>query len=113
MPECVFCKLIKNGGMSRDAAYEDKDIIAFSDISPKYKVHILIVPKKHIVSVLEASPKNDEILGKILRIGGKIAKEKGLSDKGFRLLTNTGKNAGQSVQHLHVHLLGGEKLRPL
>jgi len=112
MSECVFCKLIK-GGVSRGILYEDEDVIAFPDIFPKYKIHVLIIPKKHLVSVLDASPKDDDILGKMLRVGGKIAREKGIADDGFRLLTNTGENAGQSVQHLHVHLLGGEKLRAI
>ena len=91
--------------------YEDDDIVAFPDIFPKYKVHILIIPKKHIPSILDTSSEDDEILGKIFRVGGEIATKKGIAEAGFRLLTNTGEDAGQSVLHLHVHLLGGEKLR--
>lgn len=112
MSECIFCKLIEEG-ISRDVFYEDEEIIAFPDIFPRYKVHVLIMPKKHIVSVLGASLEDAKTIGKILRIGGKIAREKGIADGGFRLLTNTGENAGQSVPHLHVHLLGGEKLRAI
>jgi len=112
MSECIFCKLAEISA-GRSVLYEDDDIIAFPDIFPKYEFHILIIPKKHLESVLDASLEDDEILGKMLRVGGKIAREQGIADGGFRLLTNTGKNAGQSVQHLHVHLLGGEKLRPI
>lgn len=112
MSECIFCKLVENGAHG-DVFYEDEDIIAFSDIFPRYKVHVLIIPKKHLTSVLDVSSEDDKTLGKILRIGGEIARGKGLADGGFRLLTNTGENAGQSVQHLHVHLLGGEKLRAI
>lgn len=112
MSECVFCKLIENGDY-KDVLYEDEDIIAFSDIFPKYKVHVLIIPKKHLASVLDTSFDDDNTLGKMLRIGGKIAQAKGLTDFGFRLLINTGEDAGQSVPHLHVHLLGGEKLRDI
>ena len=112
MAECIFCRLIKDGAY-KDVLYEDDDIVAFPDIFPKYKVHILIIPKKHISSVLNASSEDDIILGKILRVGGEIASKKGIAEAGFRLLTNTGENAGQSVPHLHVHLLGGEELRSI
>jgi histidine triad (HIT) family protein len=113
MIDCIFCKLVAEG-IGRDIAYEDDDIIAFPDRFPKYKIHILIIPKKHLMSsIAESTAQNDELVGKILRIGAQIAKENGLAEKGFRLLTNTGGDAGQSVPHLHVHLLGGEKLRPV
>jgi len=112
MENCIFCRLVKEG-IGRDIPYEDDEVIAFPDIFPKYKTHILIIPKKHIPAVSEAGVNDDALLGKILRVGAKIASEKGLTESGFRLLTNTGNDAGQSVHHLHIHLLGGEKLRPI
>lgn len=113
MEDCIFCKLVSEG-VGRDIPFEDEDVIAFPDRFPKYKVHILIIPKQHILSsMVESKPEHDMLLGKILRVGAQIAKNKGLFEDGFRLLTNTGGDAGQSVKHLHVHLLGGEKLRPI
>ena len=113
MEDCIFCKLVSEG-VGRDIPFEDAEVIAFPDRFPRYKVHILIIPKKHLLSsVAESRPENDALLGKLLRVGATIAKDKGLVEAGFRLLTNTGGNAGQSVPHLHVHLLGGEKLRAI
>ena len=112
MTDCIFCK-IADGEMNADIVFQNDEVVAFNDLFPKYPTHVVIIPKKHIVSAAELKNEDDMLVGKILRIGAKIAKEKGLTENGFRLLTNTGGDAGQSVQHLHVHLLGGEKLRPI
>ncbi len=110
--ECIFCKIARQE-IPAEILYEDEEIIVFPDIQPKYKVHILLIPKKHLTSVSEATDADDAVLGRILRIGARIAEEKGIASGGFRLLTNTGSNAGQVVSHLHVHLLGGERLNKL
>ncbi|MDO8511969.1 MAG: histidine triad nucleotide-binding protein [bacterium] len=112
MSDCVFCKIIAKQ-IKADIVYEQDGVVAFNDLYPKYKTHVIIIPVKHLVSVAEMQEADDELVGKLMRIGAKIARERGLENGGYRLLTNIGVNAGQTVQHLHIHLLGGEKLRPL
>ncbi len=114
MPEkdCLFCGFASKK-VPTDLVYEDELMVAFNDISPRYPVHVLLVPKKHIASAAAADLKDAELLGKMLLAGARIARERGLSERGFRLLTNIGEEAGQSVKHLHIHLLGGKKLRPV
>lgn len=107
---CVFCKIISKE-IPAEIIYEDSDILAFPDVRPKYKTHVLLITKKHLASVSESGAEDDAALGKLLRVGAELAKKTGIAEDGFRLLTNTGKNAGQAVSHIHVHLLGGEKLR--
>lgn len=112
MLDCIFCKFA-NGEPGADVVFQDDDVFAFNDKFPKYPVHILIIPKKHIESVAEITTIEDALVGKLLRVGAQIAKEKGLAEGGFRMLVNKGENAGQTVHHLHIHLIGGEKLRPI
>ena len=107
MEECIFCKII-NKEVKSDIVYEDKDIIAFKDINPGAPVHILIVPKIHISSLNELKDKN--LAGKMLLIAKKIAKMFNVDKSGYKLIINTGKGAGQLIEHLHMHLLGkGDK----
>lgn len=112
MIDCIFCKIVAKE-IKADIVYEETDIVAFNDLYPKYKTHVIIIPTKHLASVAEMQEEDDVLIGKLLRIGARIAQERGLDEGGYRLLTNIGGNAGQSVPHLHVHLLGGEKLRPI
>lgn len=101
--DCVFCKIVK-GELPAKKVYEDEEILAFHDINPQAPVHILIIPKKHIEE-LKAEP---ELLGKLLITAYNIAKQQNL-EKGYRLVINQGKDAGQAVAHLHLHLLSGRK----
>lgn len=103
MTDCIFCKIIKGERHGRKV-YEDDDIFAFHDNNPQAPVHILITPKEHTATIEDASP---EMLGKLLKKTTDIAKEQGLSGKGYRTVINCRDYAGQSVYHLHVHLLGG------
>lgn len=112
MPDCLFCKIAAKE-LKADVVYEDDTIMAFKDIHPKYPTHILLIPKKHIVSAAALSEDTDAVAGKLLRIGGELARKQGIHESGYRLLTNTGPDSGQEVDHLHVHLLGGSRLRPL
>lgn len=105
--DCIFCKII-NGEIPSKKVYEDAEILAFHDLDPQAPVHILIIPKEHIASAAEIAEENQSIVGKIFTAAAKIAKEQGLSD-GFRVVTNCGDSAGQSVKHLHFHLLGGRE----
>jgi histidine triad (HIT) family protein len=109
MENCIFCQ-IATGNRRSDKIYEDKDIVAFHDIHPVSPVHVLVIPKKHISSLLELAEEDQLLAGKILLVAQKIAEEFGLSEKGFRIVNNTGEEGGQTVYHIHFHLLGGRNL---
>ena len=109
--DCIFCK-IAAGEIPSRKMYEDSDLIAFHDINPAAPVHFMIVPKEHIVSLADAHARHEMLLGRILLLAPHLAKEQGLAD-GFRTIINTGRGGGQEVMHLHVHVLGGGKLRPM
>lgn len=107
--DCLFCKII-NKEIPSEIVYEDDDILAFNDIAPKAPVHVLIIPKKHIESHAELKEEDAKLMGKIHMVINKIAKEKGISENGYRVVINCGEDGGQEVKHLHFHLLGGKKL---
>lgn len=109
MSESIFTKII-NRQIPAKIVYEDNDIIAFEDISPKAPVHILVVPKKQIATVNDAVAEDAELLGKIILGAAKIAKEKSIAEKGYRLIINCNEEGGQSVFHIHCHLIGGKQL---
>lgn len=106
---CIFCKIVKKE-LCADILFEDEEVVAFKDIKPIAPVHILVIPKKHIDSV--ANIKNNDILlmGKLIMVAKKIADELEISKDGYKLLIRVGKNSGQEVSHIHLHLLGGAKL---
>ena len=107
--DCLFCKII-NGDIPSSKVYEDDFVYAFNDISPTAPVHVLIVPKKHISTINDIEDNDSELIGKIFLVAKKIAKEKGLADDGYRIVTNCNKMAGQTVFHIHFHLIGGREL---
>ena len=109
MSDCIFCK-IANGEIPSQLVYEDDLVAAFNDISPVAPVHILIVPKAHIESALEIDDSNKDIVGHIFSVAGKIARDKGFAENGFRVVNNCGRDGGQTVMHLHFHLLAGETM---
>ena len=109
MEDCLFCKIIK-GDIPSTKVYEDEFVYAFKDINPEAPVHILVVPKKHIKSVNEIDEIDENLIGKIFLAIKKIAKEQGVAEQGYRVISNCGKDAGQTVMHLHFHILGGRKL---
>ena len=108
MNDCLFCKIVR-GEISSKKVYEDEHTFAFEDISPKAPTHVLVVPKKHIRGLKEASAGDVEIVGRCHLVAAQIARERGIED-GYRTVLNVGPKAGQSVFHLHVHLLGGRDL---
>jgi len=108
MSDCIFCK-IANKEIKSDIVYEDDQAVAFNDMNPQAPMHILIIPKKHIVGVAEAQKEDAELIGHLQLVAAKLAREKGISD-GYRVVINSGPLAGQSVMHLHYHLLGGRRL---
>ena len=109
MAECLFCR-IASGELAAAIVYQDDRVVAFRDINPRAPVHILIIPRKHISSLNETSEEEEVTLGHIVRIAAEIASEEGVGESGYRLVTNCGPAAGQSVDHVHFHLLGGRSL---
>ena len=109
MPDCIFCRIIR-GEAPTKKVYEDDRVFAFEDVNPQAPTHFLIVPKKHIVGLKEARPEDAEIIGYSHLIAAKLARERGIED-GYRTVYNVGPRAGQSVFHLHLHLIGGRPLR--
>ena len=109
MEDCLFCKII-NRKIPSTIVYEDEEILAFKDINPAAPVHILVIPKKHIKSLLEVNEEDSKIIAKIYEVINKIVKDMKMEEDGFRVIVNCGKDAGQEVMHLHFHLLGGKKL---
>ena len=110
MDDCIFCKII-NGQAPATILYKDEEITAFQDIHPVSPTHILIVPNKHIASVNEVRPEDEPVMGRLFSIARKLAKEKGIDENGYRLIVNTGAHGGQVVYHLHMHLVGGQRMR--
>jgi histidine triad (HIT) family protein len=106
---CVFCKII-NKEIKADIVYEDEDILAFKDIHPQAPVHILIIPKRHIESVNSFERKDAALAGKMIITAKELAEKAGIAGKGYKLLLRVGKDGGQEVPHIHLHLLGGARL---
>ena len=109
MSDCIFCK-IANKEINSDFVYEDDEIIAFKDINPQAPIHILVIPKKHIESIIDLTDEDELLVGKMYTAVRKIAKKLNIEESGFRLIVNCGKDAGQEVPHLHFHILAGKKL---
>ena len=110
--DCIFCKIIA-GEMGGPPLYQDDDVTAFRDINPQAPTHILIVPNKHMVSMNDASEEDQTALGKMMLVAAKLAHDEGIAESGYRLIVNNGPEAGQVVFHLHMHLMGGRKMRGL
>ncbi|GAB4115251.1 MAG: histidine triad nucleotide-binding protein [Sideroxydans sp.] len=109
--DCLFCRIARGEIPSRKV-YEDDDVFAFHDIHPVAPVHFMLIPKQHVVSLLEAEAGQQALLGKMLLLAAKLAREQGL-DKGFRTVINSGKGGGQEIFHLHIHVIGGGTLPPM
>lgn len=110
MEDCIFCKIIK-GEIPSDKVYEDDMVISFKDISPCAPAHVLIVPKKHINNLNEITEEDSNIVAHIYIVAKEIAKKLGIDKTGYRVVTNCGEDGGQTVQHIHFHLLGGRSLQ--
>lgn len=110
MSECIFCQII-SGKSPAKILYQDDQVTAFRDIHPAAPIHILVVPNKHISSVNEMTQEDEALIGKLFSAARDLAAQEGIEHSGYRLVVNTGPNAGQAVFHLHLHLLGGMKMR--
>lgn len=106
--DCLFCKIVA-GQIPADKLYEDDEVLAFRDISPQAPVHFLVIPKKHIVGPAFIEAEDELLIGKMLRAAARIAADQGIGD-GYRLVFNNGADAGQTVFHLHLHILGGRHM---
>ena len=109
MEDCIFCKVVKREIPSQ-IVYEDDDVLAFKDINPGAPVHVVAVPKKHISGVMDIMVEDEQLVGHIILVLRDIAVKTGISDSGFRIVVNSGADAGQSVHHIHFHLLGGRSM---
>ena len=109
MTDCLFCKICE-GKIPATISYRDDDVVAFNDIGPKAPLHELVIPTRHIASLSEATPEDAALLGKLMIVAGQQARAAGFAESGFRVVINAGPDAGQSVAHLHLHLLAGRAL---
>ncbi|MRR39178.1 histidine triad nucleotide-binding protein [bacterium] len=109
MDNCIFCKII-DGTIPARKVYEDDDLVAIEDINPVALHHVLLIPRKHIVNALDLGPGDDALIGRIFRAAAAIARERGVDERGFRVVQNTNADAGQTVFHIHFHLLAGRHL---
>jgi histidine triad (HIT) family protein len=106
---CLFCRIIA-GEIPARKVYEDDEVVAFEDINPQAPMHVLVIPRDHIESLDDASQRDEALLGHLLRVAARVANDLGHADSGYRSVINTGAGAGQSVFHLHVHVLGGRSM---
>ena len=109
MSDCLFCGIVK-GEIKGSIVYQDNSVVAFKDVNPKAPVHLLIVPRKHISTLLDLQPEDQTLIGDIFSVANQLARDHGISKDGFRVVANCGAGAGQSVFHLHFHLLGGRSM---
>jgi histidine triad (HIT) family protein len=110
MTDCLFCKIIHRE-IPASIVYEDQRVLAFNDVNPQAPTHVLVVPKRHIASLNDMSVEDDQLIGELVRRAAAIAKERGLSAGGYRTVFNTNRDAGQTVFHIHLHLLGGRSMQ--
>ena len=107
---CLFCKIAAHESPA-EILYEDEDCLVFRDVRPQAPIHLLVIPRKHITSLNDDLENDKALLGHMMTIVGKVAKEQGIDDSGYRTVINTNAGAGQTVYHLHIHILGGRRLR--
>ena len=106
---CIFCRIVA-GEVPSDIVYQDEDFLAFRDISPQAPIHVLIIPKTHITSLVELAEGQQKLVGRLILVAKKLAEKEGIAKKGYRLVINCGPDGGQVVTHLHLHLIGGKRL---
>ncbi|MDA1278799.1 MAG: histidine triad nucleotide-binding protein [Chloroflexi bacterium] len=111
-PDCLFCRIV-HGELPSTQIYEDEQCVAFNDINPVANVHALIVPREHVTYLIGATEQHEPLIGHLMRVGARVARQTGIEDAGYRLAVNQGVDAGQIVEHLHIHVLGGGQLDQL
>ncbi len=108
--DCIFDKIVARE-IPADIVYQDEKITAFRDINPQAPVHIVVIPNEHIPATLDLKPENDALIGELVRAAAVLAEREGLAERGFRMVLNSGPDAGQTVHHIHLHLLGGRAMQ--
>ncbi|MEW6739869.1 MAG: histidine triad nucleotide-binding protein [Nitrospirota bacterium] len=109
MSDCIFCKIIDKKIPAR-IIYEDEHAIAFEDVNPQAPVHTLVIPRKHIPTLLDIKEEDNNLIGHLVKVANKIANDKGIAERGFRVVTNCNPESGQTVYHIHLHILGGRQM---
>lgn len=109
MSDCLFCKMVA-GAIQPDIVYEDDDVLAFRDVNPQAPVHVLLIPKQHISTINDLLPEHNELMGKLYQAARQVAQQEEISERGYRTLMNCNAEAGQTVFHIHMHLLGGRPM---
>ena len=109
MSDCLFCAIVA-GDIPADVVHADDDSVAFRDINPQAPVHVLVIPRDHHATAAELGASDPALAGRLLEVAGRIAEREGVAESGYRIVTNTGEGAGQSVHHVHFHVLGGRDL---
>jgi histidine triad (HIT) family protein len=109
MEDCIFCDII-NKKIPGKIVFEDDDIVAFEDINPQAPTHILVLPRKHIPTILDMTQEDEKLIGKVVLVAGNIAKKYQIDNRGFRLVFNCNREAGQTIFHIHLHLVGGRRM---
>jgi len=107
--DCIFCKISEKKLPAR-IVYEDEDVVAFEDINPQAPVHVLVIPRRHVSTSLELEEEDNALVGRLFQAANRIARQKGIAERGFRIVMNCNAEAGQTVFHLHIHLLGGREM---
>lgn len=107
--QCIFCRIAR-GDFSTAFLHQDQDVVAFADLHPQAPVHVLVIPRRHVASLAATGPADDALLGHVLAVVRKVAQQLGVAENGYRTVLNTGDDGGQSVPHLHAHLLAGRSL---
>lgn len=109
MSDCLFCKFVA-GEIQPDVVYEDDEVLAFRDVNPQAPVHILVIPKRHIATLNDLQPEDAALMGKLYMAARKVAEQEGIAEAGYRTLINCNAQAGQTVFHIHLHVLGGRRM---
>ena len=109
MSDCLFCKMV-NGEIKPDSVYENDDVLAFRDLNPQAPVHVLVIPKRHIETLNDLAPEDAELMGRLTLAAGQIAEAEGIAAGGYRVVMNCNADGGQTVFHIHMHLLGGRPM---
>lgn len=107
--DCIFCNIVA-GKIPSDIIYQDEEVIAFRDINPQSPVHLLVIPRKHFTSLTDLTEEEKPLMGHMITIANQLAKDEGIADTGYRLVINCGRQGGQLVPHLHLHVMGGRQL---
>ncbi len=107
--DCIFCRIVA-GKIASDIVYQDEEVIAFRDINPQSPVHLLVIPRKHFTSLVQITEKEAPLIGHMVSVANRLARDEGISESGYRLVINCGQQGGQLVPHLHLHVMGGRHL---